>query len=448
MNTSDFLTVFSIVLAVIAMAEANNKKIWLYKFSFVDLIISLLVTAGILFLIKYDSIVQLGWWPIHKMFYYPKGFNSQTWAFVISLIMIIVFIIRIMRQRRFPSSRRKGLICYYKRLIHSDINMLIDYLYQYHFSKGNVDNYLMPIYTDKTFIRKTIEIDQTIFLKLLLGDKQYDSKRITFDAVSFYTTNVVSDVSGQVLQELAELDAYYWVQSMEETIIKQIEKDGVFELIFRDKTYIIPSRMLGTVGIKAIDQLIHTRYFDEEPSIFMGLGKTLHFNTYLQLYFVFLCYYISTATESNTIVRSCYHLENKFYSLLPKVGDSENRIANKNRLLNEIEMYYNTLICYCDKYNYTAFLSSIIQLRLEMFCEQPTKGFRYEDVWAVVCLYIKRKVEWTNIEDRFKQTLKEIIDRHPQFHKRLSDDTRTNEKTCEFPDRIKYLLSLLAKENE
>lgn len=446
MSPSDFLMLLSIVVAIVAIAVANNKKIWLYKFYPIEKWIFIGAFLVVLCLIWYDGLLSRCSF-IKEWFYCEDGLNSRTWAFVISIIMLFVFMLRLFGGK-IPKCNNEKLLKYYKQLINSDINMLIDYLYQYHFHKGYIDSYLMPIYTDKNFIRKTIEIDQTIFLKLLLGDKQYDSKRITFDAVSFYTTNVVSDVSGQVLQELAELDAYYWVQSMEETIIKQIEKDGVFELIFRDKTYIIPSRMLGTVGIKAIDQLIHTRYFDEEPSIFMGLGKTLHFNTYLQLYFVFLCYYISTATESNTIVRSCYHLENKFYSLLPKVGDSENRIANKNRLLNEIEMYYNTLICYCDKYNYTAFLSSIIQLRLEMFCEQPTKGFRYEDVWAVVCLYIKRKVEWTNIEDRFKQTLKEIIDRHPQFHKRLSDDTRTNEKTCEFPDRIKYLLSLLAKENE
>lgn len=445
MTPSDFLMLISIVLAIVAIAAANNKKIWLYKFATIEKYIAILVSLVVLCLIWYDGIITHLNFIKYEWFYCERGLNSRTWAFIIAVLMLFVFIVRVSIQTCFPKSRREDLVQYYKRLIHSDINLLIEYLYQYHFHEGSIDSYLLSIYTDKTFIRKSINIDQSLFLKLLISDNGYEERRITYGSVGFYTRLVVSDVSGLFLQELSELDAYYIVNSIEEPINSQIERFEIFESLFKDKTYAISSMVLSSFHSMATEQILHSRYYDEETAVFLGSDNVLFFNKYIQLYFVILCYYITNAENNSVSIKSCYSFSSFSY-LLPIESDSENRIANKKRMIEYVDMHYDILIYYCEKHNYTKHLSFLIYLRLSMFCNNYLLGYRYEDVWALIKLYIERNVAWVNIDNDFKQLLKEIIDQEPQFHKKMAIDIITNKDSCIFPDRIHFLLSLLSKE--
>lgn len=449
MELGDMLMILSIVVAMVAMAEANNKKIWIFKFCWLDIVLSTIVLLIIFLLIKYDDfIIRLP--GLYRFFYCKNGIHSKTWAFAISLILLLVFIVRIERQKNlivWGKNSQYNLIQYYNRLIYSDINMLVDFLYQYHIRNNEkTKNYLFPLIINNGFIIKTACVDQTLFPKLLIATKEFELQRDSYDAISNYLKCVVRNSDSQFLYELSQLYCALFVISEDKRISEFIKREGVFDALFKDKTYTFPTFMLSIIRIMAVDQLLHSKLFDEEPSLFFGLDQ-LYYRTYLQLYYVLLFYYISTANNSLPIVRSCYLLENKFYHFLPKTGDSENRINNKKRIIEEIDNYYEILIYYCEQHNYSQFFPSLLLIRLTMFHKDLIDN-NDEDVCKLISIYLTRKTEWKNIDELFKTNLQKIIEGKPSSHKRFLLEIEKTKQDCSFPKRIEFFTTILRGDNQ
>lgn len=130
MTSSDFLVLITILLAIVSTAIANNKMIWIYKFSRFSIITYILIMIAINYFIFFPWYEQRGIYIERLMI---KGSPmAATWGYILSLVFIFLLIWKIAIYRHFPSSNKAKLISYYKSLINSNINVLTEYLQTYH----------------------------------------------------------------------------------------------------------------------------------------------------------------------------------------------------------------------------------------------------------------------------------------------------------------------------
>ena len=203
MTSSDFLVLITILLAIVSTAIANNKMIWIYKFSRFSIITYILIMIAINYFIFFPWYEQRGIYIERLMI---KGSPmAATWGYILSLVFIFLLIWKIAIYRHFPSSNKAKLISYYKSLINSNINVLTEYLQTYHLeeieklitkinksyneqnnalqeespwndeqpTKNKLQKKNTPIETaifnevilNKTFVIKSVEHDSTFFLK-------------------------------------------------------------------------------------------------------------------------------------------------------------------------------------------------------------------------------------------------------------------------------------------
>lgn len=446
MELNDLLILLSIVVAIIAIVEANNKKIWLYKFSALDVVLFAIFFILVFGLIKYDDCIKR--WPeLYNTFYWEKGFHSRTWAFFLSIGLLLVFIIRVSLQKRFPKCRRSGIIKYYRRLTFSDIHMLVDFLYQYHIRRGkNTENYLFPLLIDTNFISKSVGVDQTLFPKLLIATNRYDLQHKSYTAIGYYTECIISDVNSQFRYELSHSDSALIV-SQDKNIIDSIEIEGVLAEIFKDKDYTFTSIMLNTLGLFAVDQLLHSRTFDEDEALFIGQLNKLYFTIYIELYFVVMAHYATSNELCDVNMISHYYTSSYFSQLLPQSNDSENKKKNKRRLVDDILLHFSSLIYYCDNNNYTSHVEEFLNIRLKMFNPLDMHTPQYDDIWELIDLYLRRKIEWKNIDTLYKNFIGKQVVAIPQYHYKIETDINKH-KDKYSQERVTFIESILKRNNK
>lgn len=130
MKPSDFLMLISIVLAIVTIAAANNKKIWLYKFDKWILTIVLFIVLWINYLIFYDDFRSRGWYL--PFFECDWGVEGTIIAYIVSVTSIIALILYIAKSNYFPIKRHNEIIRYYKDLLYSNFPLLLEYIDTYH----------------------------------------------------------------------------------------------------------------------------------------------------------------------------------------------------------------------------------------------------------------------------------------------------------------------------
>ena len=131
MNVSDVLTVLSIAIAALSITYSSDRKIWLYKFSKRDWIVCGIWLIVITYLIHFDKFYSTGWYFPQLMRtgnLYP---NAQEWAFLLTIVVIGYFVIKLCK-KRFPKSRYKGLVNYDASLMRSNFLLLIGYRREVH----------------------------------------------------------------------------------------------------------------------------------------------------------------------------------------------------------------------------------------------------------------------------------------------------------------------------
>jgi len=133
MTTSDFLNLIAILLAIVSVAVANNKKVWLYKFGCCEKVI---VVAAI---VTIHYFIFFPWFESHGLNFDCLNIEGaplpSTWGYIISLVFVIWMIWKIAYSKSFPKQNGEELLTYYLGLINSNMSLLIEYMQSYHFEK-------------------------------------------------------------------------------------------------------------------------------------------------------------------------------------------------------------------------------------------------------------------------------------------------------------------------
>lgn len=132
MNIGNFLTVFSILIALVSFAYSSNRKIILYKFWWHDLIITIAFLLLANYLLLFDWIEANGWYIESFMHNSDSYLLPSQWAYVVTLLFLIYVLLKIFVINVISSQNRKRLVAYYEELIFSDIPLLINCIRRYH----------------------------------------------------------------------------------------------------------------------------------------------------------------------------------------------------------------------------------------------------------------------------------------------------------------------------
>jgi len=129
MKLSDFISLFSILIAIFAFINEKERKFVLNKFNIYNYIIIIFYLILINFLFFYK------WWsntfPSLHFFEFPNFPKPETWVYISSIFIIIWFIYKIFFAS-FPSSNLNKIIHYYQYLINrKDYHSLYSYIYKF-----------------------------------------------------------------------------------------------------------------------------------------------------------------------------------------------------------------------------------------------------------------------------------------------------------------------------
>ena len=148
MGISDFLTIISLAIAVWSIIALNERKFVLLFFSFWSKLVLPISLLAVLYLMSFDWILKT-WWPCLEKFTFEIGVPASVWAFIITLVVILVTILNI-SFGYFAKSKLDNLISLYKSLIkNNDIDLLVSYINKYHIKdietymkgRGQLPNY-------------------------------------------------------------------------------------------------------------------------------------------------------------------------------------------------------------------------------------------------------------------------------------------------------------------
>ncbi|MBR6162229.1 MAG: hypothetical protein IKQ75_10270 [Bacteroidales bacterium] len=132
MGTSDFLMVISILVALVTVTIANNKKIWLYKFTYRSLYVGLVCVVLVNYLIFYDYLCNIRKWPAFLA--HENGLPAEYWAYLISVLGLVVLIFYVAKCKLFPKKNWDKIVNYYHELMTENPSLLIGFIEKYHLS--------------------------------------------------------------------------------------------------------------------------------------------------------------------------------------------------------------------------------------------------------------------------------------------------------------------------
>jgi hypothetical protein len=131
METSDFLTILGLGLAVWALIPQKQAKFILSFFSKFEIFIFILSLFFIHYLMSFDWVLNT-WFPSLSIFTTEKGIPSIIWAYIVSLLVVTYPIIKV-AFGFFSESRVKNLIDLYKTYLkESEIDLLVNFINKYH----------------------------------------------------------------------------------------------------------------------------------------------------------------------------------------------------------------------------------------------------------------------------------------------------------------------------
>ena len=129
MSTSDFLVLLSIMVTLITVTIANNKKIWLYKFSILGMLLGVALCLIINFFIFYYDFRSMG---MPAILEYNKGLRADYWGYIISVISLFLLALYVAKSKYFPKSNWEKIVRYYKELLVENPSLLIGFIESYH----------------------------------------------------------------------------------------------------------------------------------------------------------------------------------------------------------------------------------------------------------------------------------------------------------------------------
>lgn len=142
MKPSDFLTILTIVVAVWTVIPKKEKSFILLFFSTVELWSILAGVAYVHFLMSFDWLLE-NWFPWLSIFTVNKGIPAETWAYIISLLLLVVPVLKVLFGY-FSKYKKQALIAHYNSLLkQNEIDLLYGYLQKYHIN--DIQRYLVGL---------------------------------------------------------------------------------------------------------------------------------------------------------------------------------------------------------------------------------------------------------------------------------------------------------------
>lgn len=142
MQTSDFLTILGIALAIWAIIPNKERRFILLFFSKFEIGVLIASFIFIHFLISFDWLM-VNWFKNLSIFTIYKGLPSSTWAYIIALMTIFFPILKV-SYGYFSESRLKNMIALYETYLkENEIDLLVNYVLKYHIT--DIKTYLQGI---------------------------------------------------------------------------------------------------------------------------------------------------------------------------------------------------------------------------------------------------------------------------------------------------------------
>lgn len=131
MKVTDFLTILGLALAVWAIIPKKERNFIMLFFSKKQIILFAISLLFLHWLFAFDWLIE-NWFPWLNVFTFEKGIPSSTWAYVFSLVIIVIPVFKVIFGF-FSKSRLTELISLYNTLLKdNDIDLLVEYINKYH----------------------------------------------------------------------------------------------------------------------------------------------------------------------------------------------------------------------------------------------------------------------------------------------------------------------------
>lgn len=142
MQTSDFLTILGLALAVWAIIPSKERRFILLFFSRFEIGVFIVLLLFIHYFISFDWLIE-NWFPCLAVFTIERGIPSNTWSYIIALTTIFYPIIKV-SFGYFSSRRLKDMIALYETYLkENEIDLLVGYIKKYHID--DIKEYLQGI---------------------------------------------------------------------------------------------------------------------------------------------------------------------------------------------------------------------------------------------------------------------------------------------------------------
>jgi hypothetical protein len=192
MHPGDFLVILSILVTLITVTVANNKKLWLYKFSYRELVIGIVIGLFINFFIFY-YILRCSAGKSTCLY----GLRADYWGYILSIVGLVSLILYVAKCTYFPKNNWGKIVRYYENLLETDPTTCIMYIKQYHQSNFNTiilqinkngkwdlsnsleEKILKEVVFSKRFIDSCVFEDPELFFNIVVNLKTSKIKMIT-----------------------------------------------------------------------------------------------------------------------------------------------------------------------------------------------------------------------------------------------------------------------------
>ncbi len=142
MQSSDFLTILGLALAVWAIIPSKERRFILLFFSKFELGVLTASLFIIHYLMSFDWLLA-NWFSCLSFFTIDKGLPSSTWAYILALTIIFYPIIKVTFGYFSPSRLRNTISLYETYLKENEIDLLVNYVSKYHIA--DIKKYLQGI---------------------------------------------------------------------------------------------------------------------------------------------------------------------------------------------------------------------------------------------------------------------------------------------------------------
>ncbi len=355
----------SLIIAIVAIATANNKKIWIYKFTKKHLVAFVFAVIVINYLMAYSFFQGIGWnMPILEC---SKGIPGKCWAYIISVVVLLYFVYKITLSEHFPISNNDIIIRYYKDLIDSNVVLLYGYLYTYHSvtmpsKKSNssdeklLHKVMEEVIADPRFIRHSAEHNPYVFLQYMTSEYSLKIDGNVYGMAMYQYCNSICQY-----QRMQLYDELYFLSQLDELVVTG-KPCGIIQLLFTDTTYRSLSFFMLKMYEISVYEVLHNESIFGEPIANGKYDAYYHSITaqYLLLYKIVARHFIKSNVKTKWTDKI---IENSGLERIAEVANSAKRRHVEKTycdyLLTEISkvLYEITLFCneskslYCDNDN-------------------------------------------------------------------------------------------------